>query len=238
MLCLEMLKLNMLINKKLYFVYILLLSLLSKSINSQCIHKVNVKYLKTDNGVLTFPDMSHTFEEPDSLTGILTNKIEPCKNYKIYISIKSKTPITEQYYNYDTVVTKHFYSNGKLKLINKEVEKGRSLVYTASYYDNGQLLFFDYPNVLTVRKVYHYYRNGKVKKEFYLWGGSCWGEFITYYSSGKLKSKERFTELTEENQKNYDYSKMNGIWEYWSEEGKLTKRLFYENDKLIKEENL
>lgn len=206
-------------------------------LKAQCIRKIYADFYKYDSIVKVYPDNSNLIDKPDSLVGLLTWNLDPCTKYKIFSDSKKKHCITEYYFNEDTIVAIHYYSNGKIRLIDKEVGKSRLYIYTASYYDNGQLLYSDNPNSLEARTILHYYPNGKIKKEFLLWGMGCWGTVKTWYPSGKTLSIEVFSELTEEDQKNYSMSKKTGVWKYWDENGKITKQITYDNDVLIKEEN-
>lgn len=214
-----------------------LLILFPFAYSAQCITKKNMTYIVGDSAVQVYPENSGLFDKSDSLVGLLTWTLDPCTHYKVYTDKSKRTLIAEYYFEEDTIIAKHFYPNGKLRLLDKEAGKKRDWIYTAWYYDNGQLLYFDKPNDREPRTIYQYHPNGKIKRQFVLWGLGCWGTVKSYYASGKIQSTEEFTELTEEAQKNNLVSKKIGIWQYWNEDGKLIKKITFENDRMIAHED-
>jgi antitoxin component YwqK of YwqJK toxin-antitoxin module len=205
-------------------------------LSAQCITKKNMEYVIGDSLVKVYPDNSNLFNRVDTLAGLLTWNLDPCARYKIFTDNKKKNCITEYYFNEDTIVAIHYYLNGRIRLIDKEVSKKRLYIYTATYYDNGQLLYSDNPNSLEARTITQYHSNGKIKRQFLLWGISCWGTSKSWYPSGKIESSEEFSPLTDEAEKNYSESERIGTWQYWDEKGKLIKRITYEKNKITKEE--
>lgn len=221
--------------KHLFFYYLILMSIIT---SAQCVRKTESIYISGDPEVKIYPDNSNIFDKVDTIMGLLTWKLDPCIRYKVYRDQTKKSLASQYYFSGDTIIALYYYNNGKLRQVDKEVGKERLFIYTAAYYENGQILYSDNPNSIDARTIRHYYSDGKLKKEFVFWGASCWGVVKNWYPNGKTKSIEQFSELTEDAQQNYLTSIKEGVWQYWNEDGKLIKKIVYENDKIISEEDL
>jgi antitoxin component YwqK of YwqJK toxin-antitoxin module len=164
---------------------------------------------------------------------------------------KDGTMKSKEYMDGDTAIWLHYYPNGQIKRIYKNLwgrpeynELGNYtwIVLTEQkYYKNGQIKqtpidFKSKDNCTRVQPLTFYFENGLPSCQLNWLCGALVGEFKEYYENGKLKTFGHYTTDVNKDpsQPLQNGGVENGEWKYYNEKGKLLKTETYDQGKLIR----
>ena len=133
----------------------------------------------------------------------------------------------------DTVLETHYYITGKVSKINTWYKDGR-LVRQREWCENGTLIVDYNPTNAEPVAVKKYFCDGQVKAEFNWYAYGYTGAYKEYYQNGKVAVDGMFTEKPKD--VTAYVARKTGVWSYYDEKGKVTKKETWENGKLIKTE--
>ncbi len=124
--------------------------------------------------------------------------------------------------------SKQEYHQGVAKLVTKKMADGTTRVVGATidgqkegmwikYDDSGRVLSnYTYVNDSLLGEEISYWENGKVSSKRYLKGDEIQGEWVQYYDYDKNGIAQRGS---------YKDGNKVGVWEYYSEDGRLNKKV-------------
>ena len=136
----------------------------------------------------------------------------------------------------DTCVDEYYYPDGKLKMVEKS---SPYLCYKAEYCENGQLMYTPVnPNATEKIHVINYYCNGKNKLDFYCVAGAFTGPYMAWNEQGTLIVKGQFDDDPQKIDtilhSHWVELGKTGTWQYFDDNGKLTKEEMYKEGELVK----
>lgn len=127
-------------------------------------------------------------------------------------------------------IDKHWYESGKLKseqeLSNKLVIDG----FSREWCENGVMI----KNELVMRgkqTTIRYHCSGAKKEELSYIGHPVFqvGKHVSWYENGKKMSESYYQDTDNPS----EVLQRTGVWSFWNEEGKLIRKEYYKNNKLI-----
>ena len=134
--------------------------------------------------------------------------------------------------NNDTIIDRYYYLSGKMR--QKDISVGMAFMYSERWCENGQLINRWTSHQEKITEAIHYYCNGKMKIKFHLMNGTAVGKWEEWYENGQKKTDGQYAEVKHE-QGYFPPSEETGKWSYWDENGKLSKEIYYEHGKIVKE---
>jgi antitoxin component YwqK of YwqJK toxin-antitoxin module len=143
--------------------------------------------------------------------------------------------VTEMTTKGDSVRTKHFYSNGKLRAVNIENRVTLAWLYKEYYYSNGQLWKKLILTPDTWYPLIEYWENGNIKLKANYYSGAYWGSTTGYFENGNIEFEGSYKPFPS-NYKGLGFTPTTreGKWNYYDSKGKLTKKVEFKNNKEIK----